>query len=65
MDEKFKYVFEAHSPIKIKNIPWSFCKYCGLVFLNNQATKWCIKMGCHNSYHPQYKQTINKLTKSK
>ena len=65
MDEKIKYKFEAHSTIKIKNIPWSYCKYCGLVFLNNSITKWCIKMGCNNRYHPQYKKMINKLARSK
>jgi hypothetical protein len=65
MDEELKYTFESHTTIKVKNIPWSFCKYCGLIFLNNPATKWCIKMGCNNRYHPQYKQTIKKLTKPK
>jgi len=65
MDKKIKYTFEAHSPIKVKNVPWSYCKYCGLLYLNNAITKWCIKMGCNNSYHPKYKQILKRLAKEK
>ena len=54
------YIFEAHSPIKIKVIPWLFCKYCGLIFLNNELTKWCIKMGCNHEDHMQYTTKVNK-----
>jgi len=55
------YEFEAHSPIKTKAIPWMFCKYCGLLYLNNKITRWCVKVGCNHTEHPQYTTTVNKL----
>ena len=59
---KESYKFESHSPEKIsKRIPWLMCKYCGLIYLNNKFTKWCIKTGCmhelHNGYKLQRKRT--------
>jgi hypothetical protein len=35
-----------HITIKMKNIPWSVCKCCGLVYLRNEATKAAIRAGC-------------------
>ena len=63
-DEEIKYSFEAHKPKMLaKGLPWLYCGYCGLMYLNNSVTKWCIKMGCNHSYHNQYKNMLKKLTK--
>lgn len=61
-DKVIKYSFESHSPIKLKGTPWLYCKYCGLLYLNNPLTKWCIKIGCNHEYHNQYKMMIRRLT---
>ena len=63
-DEVVTYSFESHKPRKLcKGIPWLYCPRCGLMYLKNQITRWCIKMGCDYEYHPQYKQMLKKLTK--
>ena len=61
-DTEIKYSYEKHSPIQLKGVPWLYCKYCGLVYLKNRLTGWCIRMGCNNSYHPQYNQMVKKFT---
>jgi hypothetical protein len=62
-DEKIIYTYEKHKPIKMKYIPWPQCCYCGLIYLNNKFTKWCISKGCSNEYHPDYKNILKKYTK--
>lgn len=62
-DEVITYSFDPHSPIKLKGTPWLHCKYCGLLYLRNKITRWCIKMGCNNSYHKNYKNMLKKLAK--
>jgi hypothetical protein len=57
-DKKITYSFEAHTPTKLKGTPWLYCKHCGLVYLRNYITQWCIKMGCNNEYHPEYKMRL-------
>lgn len=58
-DIKEKYKFEAHKPIKItKRFPYLVCQYCGLVYLKNQITKWCIAKGCLHEIHKDYKNQI-------
>lgn len=59
--EQVKYSYEAHSPSKMKQIPWMVCRHCGLVYLKNEITAWAIKMGCNNSYHPDYKRLRDSL----
>lgn len=61
-DEEIKYSYERHNPVVLKGTPWLYCRYCGLLYLNNPITKWCIKMGCNSSYHLQYKMMVKKLT---
>lgn len=58
-DKEIKYSFEPHSPQKLKGLPWIYCKYCGLIYLNNKVTRWCIKMGCNANYHPNYKNVLS------
>ena len=63
-DEEIKYLFEPHKPRKLtKRIPWLYCGHCGLLYLNNSITKWCIKMGCNHTYHNQFKFMLKKFTK--
>lgn len=57
-DEPITYSYEKHSPILLKGTPWLYCRYCGLLFLNNGITRWCIRMGCNSSYHPQFKKML-------
>jgi hypothetical protein len=59
-DKEITYSFEAHSPTKLKNTPWLYCKYCGLVYLRNPITNWCIKMGCNYRYHKDYQTMLYK-----
>ena len=60
--EELKYTYEKHNSHKLPNLPWIYCKHCGLVFLNNAISKWCIRMGCNVEYHPDYNKMLNKLT---
>lgn len=55
-DEKETYTFEPHKLKMIKRIPWPICQYCGLVFLKNKVSRWCIKNGCNYSLHRDYKK---------
>jgi hypothetical protein len=48
------FTYEAHSPKKRKNNSWFVCDHCGLVYLNNNFTRWAIKNGCNNRDHPNY-----------
>ena len=63
-DEEITYSFEAHKPRKLgKRIPWLYCAHCGLLYLKNPITRWCIKMGCNHTYHKQFKFMLKKFTK--
>jgi hypothetical protein len=64
-DKKITYSFEHHSPIPLKGNPFLYCRYCGLVYLKNEFTRWCIKKGCNHEYHPQFKQKRNYFTDPK
>ena len=61
-DVEEKYSYEGHSPVILKGVNCYYCRYCGLVYLKNKFTRWCIKMGCNHSYHPQYKKIRDKFT---
>jgi len=59
-DVKETYKFEPHKPRQLtKRFPWPVCQFCGLVFLKNKATKWCIKTGCMHELHRDYKNNFN------
>lgn len=49
-----KYKFEIHEPVRIKSLPWLVCRKCGLVYLKNDFTFWCMKKGCNNEDHEDY-----------
>jgi len=62
-DEVIKYSHDPHRPTKLsKKLPWLYCPKCGLLYLKNPITRWCIKMGCDSEYHPQYKIMLKRLT---
>lgn len=50
------YKYEKHEPVKRRWAPWVMCKWCGLIYLNNDFTRWCVKMGCNNAAHPDHKK---------
>lgn len=62
-DREITYSHEKHSPVPLKGTPWMYCKYCGLVYLKNRITRWCIRMGCNSDYHPQFKTMLNRFSK--
>jgi hypothetical protein len=33
----------------------SYCSCCGLVALNNDFSRWSVRMGCFSDVHPEYK----------
>jgi len=61
--KEITYSFEAHSAQPLKGTPWLYCRYCGLLYLNNLITKWCIKMGCNADYHRDFKRMLDKSCK--
>lgn len=60
--ERVSYKQEPHT-FKSQRF-WSkgMCVKCGLLYLNNALTKWCISKGCLYSWHPQFRDTIRRLT---
>ena len=57
-EKEISYKYERHSPIILKGTPWLYCRHCGLLYLNNAITRWCIRMGCLNEYHKDYKRML-------
>ncbi len=53
------YKQEAHRPKPLKGIPWLRCSSCGLLYLKNDVTKMCIKLGCYYDLHATYKAWRN------
>lgn len=33
----------------------TYCTKCGLVYLNNEFSRWYARMGCNADEHPNYK----------
>lgn len=61
INEKPEYSQETHQPVKMfKRLPWLVCKKCGLMYLNNSFTRWCIDKGCNYEYHSGYKAQMHK-----
>jgi hypothetical protein len=56
LKEKETYEYEAHHSVPIKGIPWVYCVKCGLLYLNNDITRKCIRLGCLAELHPEYKK---------
>lgn len=50
-----------HSPHVVKGIPWRVCRGCGLVYLRNPLTEWCIRQGCNHDEHPGYRSAVATL----
>jgi len=61
-----QYKYEPHGPwILLNGVGKSYCLGCGLVNLNNDFTRWCVRMGCNSDEHPQYIQKRKQATKFK
>jgi hypothetical protein len=55
---------DPHTPKKmLKHYPWAVCTGCGLVFLNNPITRWCVSKGCLYDEHPDYNKKMKELAR--
>lgn len=66
--ETYKAVFgEDYTQEQYKYEPHSFdnnrraggkmyCRFCGLVALNNEFSQWSVRKGCLSDLHPEYKR---------
>lgn len=61
-DIKEKYDFSPHQPQKVKYVPWPVCR-CGLIYLKNTLTQWCVSKGCNYELHPDYARKVKELGK--
>lgn len=53
-------MIQHHFNKKIKGIV--YCGNCGLVYLNNDFTRWCVKRGCDYDEHPEYHKVRIRFT---
>lgn len=54
---------DSHQPEKLSGIPWPVCRHCGLVWLRNELTAWCVRQGCNNAEHPEFKNACKRLVR--
>jgi hypothetical protein len=59
-DIKETYKYECHSFLPLKGVGKLYCVYCGLVNLNNDPTRWAVKMGCNYKDHVSYRNKMKK-----
>lgn len=59
-EKEISYKYERHSPIILKGSSLLYCKYCGLLYLNNSITRWCIRVGCLHEYHRDFRKILNR-----
>jgi hypothetical protein len=52
------YTYEPHSGAILRGTGRMRCRYCGLVYLNNVISKWCVKMGCNAALHPGHDRKL-------
>jgi hypothetical protein len=60
--EAFKY--QPHHPGRYQFITRSVCLGCGLIYLQNPLTTWCIQRGCNYEDDPKYKSKVKELGKT-
>lgn len=58
---KESYKMISHSFNK-RIVRKQYCSKCGLLSLNNEFSRWAVKMGCNNIDHPAYKSQRNKAS---
>ena len=61
--DKEEYSFEGHVWFLDKHAGKQVCAQCGLVFLRNPASIWCIEKGCNYTLHGSYERTMSNLTR--
>ena len=54
LQESETYTMEAHHAGTIKGIPHAYCVKCGLLYLNNDISRKCVRWGCKSYLHPEY-----------
>lgn len=42
-------------------MPREICVKCGLVYLKNALTQWCIEQGCNHMDHTNYQKKLIEL----
>lgn len=52
--KKDPYKYEPHKSFKLGNLPWEYCGRCGLIFLKNDISRLCKKLGCDYENHSTY-----------
>lgn len=55
LKEAETYTFEAHHAQMMKGLPYACCIKCGLLYLRNEITERCIRLGCNAELHEIYK----------
>lgn len=55
------FTAEPHSPAKRAHFSWLVCSRCGLIYLNNALTRFCVKHGCNHEENPDYKRQLATL----
>lgn len=56
------YKLEHHSFTGWRICNWQVCTKCGLMRLKNPLTDEAIRLGCNHTDHPNWKQTVSRLT---
>ena len=51
-----------HQWRKIRSLPWPVCARCGLVWLKNELTAWCVRHGCDHADRPDYRAAVDRLS---
>jgi hypothetical protein len=50
---------EPHAPKPLgKHWGIPVCKKCGLLYLKNELTQWCVRQGCNYEEHPEYAKRV-------
>ena len=52
----------VHHVFNKKIVGKPYCSKCGLIALNNDFTRWSVRMGCDSDLHPRYKSERRKAS---
>lgn len=56
-----EFKVQPHRFHKFRVLPWPVCE-CGLIYLKNPFTQWCVEHGCNHEEHPSYAAVKRKYT---
>jgi hypothetical protein len=57
-----KYKMEGHQINDWRVGGKLVCRVCGLVALNNELSRYAVKLGCNYGDHPSWVATVKRLT---